>query len=160
MIGRKLQTPDADTLDAGLFGFDQDRRGGGQQPQYFKTQGRHGRALGTQHHRHPPHDAVALGPDREQAAPGGRLFQNMDVAQQPGKIEQEALRVLAEHRKPRHRKRLVEIRRITAAARSRPIPRAIAGSHRQKSDRCSAVRATCFGLPRRDSASYRPPRRD
>ena len=40
--------------------------------------------------------------------PAGRLFQHRHVAQQARKLEHEALRVLAQHREPGHRKRLVE----------------------------------------------------
>ena len=60
------------------------------------------------HHRHPPDNAIALGLDRDQAAPGSRLFETVNVAQQAREIEHERLGVLAQHRKPRHRKRLVE----------------------------------------------------
>src|SRR5258707_12481057 len=108
VIGRNLQTPDCDALDASLFGFDQDGRSGGRQPQYFKTQGWHNRALGLHYHRHPPDNAVTLGLDAEKAAPGGRLLQNRNVAEQSGKIDQETLWLLAEHRDTCRRKRFVE----------------------------------------------------
>ena len=108
-IGRDLETLDADTLDAGLVGLDEDRVGAGYHPQHFETQGRHGRALGLHDHRHPPDNTAAFGLDREQAAPGGRLFQHLDVAQQAGKIQHERLRFLAQHGEARHRQRLVEL---------------------------------------------------
>ena len=109
-VGRDLEPLDGETLDAGLVGSDENRVGAGRDPQHLETQRRHGRTLRLHHHRHAPDDAVALGPDREQAAPGSRLFQDVHVAQQTREIEQERLRLLAEHRQPRQRKRLVEFR--------------------------------------------------
>ncbi len=110
-IGRNLEAFDGDALDAGFFRFDEDGVGAGCDPQYLETQGRHGCALRQHHHRYPPDNSVALGLDREQATPGSRFFKNMNVAQQSGKIEQERLGRLAEHRQPRHRKRVVEFRK-------------------------------------------------
>ena len=66
-------------------------RRAGHHPQHLETQGRHHRALGPQHHRHPPDDAVALGLDREQAAPGGRLFQNATLRSRPVKSNMKGL---------------------------------------------------------------------
>ena len=66
-IRRNLETLDADALDSGLIGFDENGVGTGDHPQEFKTQRRHRHALGQQDHRHPPHNAVAFGPDGEQS---------------------------------------------------------------------------------------------
>ena len=109
-IGRDLETLDADALDAGLIGLDEDRVGAGRHPQHFEAQRRHGLALGQHQHRHPPDDAVAFLPDREQAPTGGGRFENRNVAQQTGPLEHEGLGFLAEHREARHRQRLVEFR--------------------------------------------------
>ena len=49
---------------------------------HLECQRRHGLALRLHDHRHAPHDAVALGLDREQAAPGGGMLQHRHVAQQ------------------------------------------------------------------------------
>ena len=108
MVGRNLNALDAEALDAGLLGLDQDRARPGGDAQHLERQRRHGLALRLHDHRHPPHDAVALGLDREQAAPGGGVLQHRHVAQQAGEIEHEALRLLAQHRKPGDRQRLVE----------------------------------------------------
>ena len=75
-------------------------------------------------HRHAADNAVALGLDGEQAAPGRRLLQHGHVAQQPRKLEHERLRLLAEHRKPGHWKFLVEIGANVRAHRIRRAPRA------------------------------------
>src|SRR5438067_8524843 len=96
-IRRKLQTTDGDALKPRLFGFDQDCPGRGYHPQYFKAQGRQNRALCLHQHRDPPDNAVALGLDREQAAPSSRFFQGMDVPQQTREIEEKTLRLLTEH---------------------------------------------------------------
>ena len=101
---------DADALDAGLVGLDQDGARAGGDAQHLEGQRRHGLALRQHDHRHAPHDAVAFGLDREQAAPGGGLLQHRHVAQQAREIEHEGLRLLAEHREPGDRQRLVERR--------------------------------------------------
>ena len=119
MVGRNLDALEAEALDAGLFGLDQDGAGAGGDAQHLECQRGHGLALRLHDHRHPPHDAVAFGPDREQAAPGGGMLQHRHVAQQAGKIEHEALRLLAQHRKTRDRQRLVERRRSPPAGRIR-----------------------------------------
>ncbi len=68
----------------------------GHHPQHLEGQRRHDVALRHHHHRHAPHDAVALGANAEQAAPGGGFFQHRDVSQQTREIEQERLRIAAE----------------------------------------------------------------
>ena len=108
MVGRNLKALDADALDAGRFGLDQDGPRSGGDAQHLECQRRHGLALRLHDHRHAPDDAVALGPDREQAAPGGGMLQHRHVAQQAREIEHEALRLLAQHREPGDRQRLVE----------------------------------------------------
>ena len=110
MVGRNLKPLDADALDAGLFGLDQDGAGSGGDAQNLECQRGHGLALRLHDHRHPPDDAVALGPDREQATPRGGMLQHRHVAQQAREIEHEALRLLAQHREPGDRQRLVERR--------------------------------------------------
>ena len=55
-------------------------------PQHLEGQGRHGDTLGHHDHRHAPDDAVTLGLDGEQAAPGRRLLQHRHVAQQAREI--------------------------------------------------------------------------
>jgi hypothetical protein len=102
-VGRKLKALDAEALDAGLFGFDQDRARAGSDPKHLETQRGHGLALRQHDHRHAPHDAVTLGLDREQATPGRGMFQHLGVAQQAREFEHEALRFLAQHRKSGHR---------------------------------------------------------
>ena len=108
-IGRDGETLDADALDAGLVGLDQDRPRAARDPQHLEAQGRHGDALGHHDHRHAADNAVTLGLDGEQAAPGRRLLQHGHVAQQPRELEHERLRLLAEHRKSGHWKFRVEI---------------------------------------------------
>jgi hypothetical protein len=117
MVGRNLDALEAEALDAGLFGLDQDGAGPGGDPKHLERQGGHGLALRLHDHRHPPHDAVAFGLDREQAAPGGGMLQHRHVAQQAGELEHEALRFLAQHRQSRHRQRLVEGRDFLGQAR-------------------------------------------
>ena len=107
-VGRQLKALDAETLDAALFGLDQDRARTGGDAQHLEAQRGHGLALRLHDHRHPPHDAIAFGLDGEQPASGRCVLQHLGVAQQAGEFEHEALRLLAEHRKPGHRKRLVE----------------------------------------------------
>ena len=108
-IGRKLQTADGDALDAGFVGLDQDRARGGHHSQDFKAQGRQRKALGLHQHRHPSDDSVTLALDREQPAPGSRLFEKRHVAQQPGKLDHETLRLLAKRGYAGHRERFVEL---------------------------------------------------
>ena len=55
----------------------------GRHPQHLEGQRRHDIALRLHHHRHAPHDAVTLGANAEQAAPGGGVFENRNVPQQP-----------------------------------------------------------------------------
>ena len=86
VVGRNLKALDADALDAGLVGLDQDRVGAGGDPQHLELSDGMVCALRLHDHRHPPHDAVAFGLDREQAAPGGRLLQHRHVAQQAREI--------------------------------------------------------------------------
>ncbi len=116
-IGRDGQTLDADALDAGLVGLDEDRSRAARDPQHLEAQGRHGDALGHHDHRYAADDAVTFGLDGEQAAPGRRLLQHGHVAQQPREMEHERLRLLAEHRKSGHRKFRVEIGMNVRAAR-------------------------------------------
>ena len=85
MVGRNLEALDADALDAGRLGRDQDRAGAGGHAQHLERQRRHGLALRQHDHRHPPHDAVALGLDREQAAPGGGCSSTGTLRSSPGK---------------------------------------------------------------------------
>ena len=108
-IRRDGETLDADALDAGLVGLDQDRPRAARDPQHLEAQGRHGDALGDHDHRHAADDAVTLGLDGEQAAPGRRLLQHGHVAQQPRELEHERLRLLAQHSKSGHWKFRVEI---------------------------------------------------
>ncbi|KTW14547.1 hypothetical protein SA9_12390 [Staphylococcus warneri] len=108
-VGRDRKARDAEALDAALVGLDQDGAGAAGHPQHFERQRRHGDALRDHHHRHPPDDAVALRPDREQAPPGGGLLEHRHVAQQSGKLEHELLRLLAEHCKPGDRQLFVEV---------------------------------------------------
>ena len=49
-------------------------------------------------HRHAPDDAVALGLDSEQPAPGGGVFEDRNILQQPGEAEHEGLRIAAQRR--------------------------------------------------------------
>ena len=94
-VGRNLESFDGNALDTRLVGFDENGVGPGRHTQYLETQRGHGGALRLHDHRHSPNDAVALGLDRKQTPPGGRLLQNWRVAQQSGKLEHESLRVLA-----------------------------------------------------------------
>ena len=68
--------------------------------------------LRLQYHRHPADDAVTLGNDRHQSAARGNLFENRDVAQQTGKLKEAWLRsrLVAERRKPREGKIIVDFR--------------------------------------------------
>ncbi len=109
-IGRNLETLDADALDAGLIGFDENRVGAGRDPQHFEAQRRHGRALGQHHHRHAADNAIAFGPDREQAPPRSRGFEKWNIPEQTRPLQHERLRLLAEHGEARQRQRLVEFR--------------------------------------------------
>ena len=78
--------------------------------QHLEAQRRHALALRIHDHRHAPHDAVALGYDGEQATPGSRLFQHLDVTQQPRELENKRVRIFAEHGKSGNRQFLVEVR--------------------------------------------------
>jgi len=61
-------------------------------------------------HRHAPDDAVASGPDREQAAAGGGLLEH-GRAQQAANVEHERAAAPAEHRKSGDRQLFVQIAR-------------------------------------------------
>src|SRR6476619_3204596 len=98
VVGRNLYALDAEALDAAFLGLDQDRARTGRDPQHLECQRGHGLTLRLHDHRHAPYDAVAFGPDREQATPGGGMLEHRYVAQQTGKIEHEALRLFAQHR--------------------------------------------------------------
>ena len=97
-----------------------------------------------------PDDAVALGPDREQAAPGRGLLQHRHVAQQPRKIEHEAAAAPRRASQARSPEASCRGRRARRAPRIRPAPRANCGSHRRISCRCSAAPATWPASPHRD----------
>ena len=108
-VGRDLKVLHADALDAVLFGLDEDGAGAARDPQHLETQRRHAHALGLHDHRHAADDAVALRHDGEEAAAGRGFFQHRHVTQQSRKLEDETLRVLAEHGESRDGKLRVEI---------------------------------------------------
>ena len=88
-VGRHLKAGQRDALDAGRIHPDQDGAGAGRHPQHLEGQRRHDLALRLHDHRHAPHDAVALGADAEQPAPGGGVFEDRNVSQQPREVEHE-----------------------------------------------------------------------
>ena len=111
IVGRNLQ-PQAlqdEAVDAGLVGLDHDGAGAAENPQDLEAQRRHAHVLGIHDHRHAAHDTVALGHDGEQAASGGGVFQHLHIAQQPAELEDEGIRVLAEHGETGDRQILVEV---------------------------------------------------
>src|SRR3984957_20266503 len=111
-VGRDIEPPNSDTFDTIPVVFSENRRGPRNDPQHFQTQRRHHMALRLQHHRHPADDAIALRNDGKKSAARGDFFENRDVAQQTGKLEEVRLgsRFVAKRRKSRERKVLVDFR--------------------------------------------------
>ena len=95
-VGRQFKAGHRDRAHAGFVGANQDGAGAGDDAQHFQGQRRHQGILRVHDHRDAADDAVALGLDREQPAPGGRLLDRRNVAQQSGKRHQERARIGAE----------------------------------------------------------------
>ena len=100
-VGRNLHAPEPEPDDAALVRLDEDRVRAGRDPQHLEAQRRHDVPLGQHDHRDPADDAVALRLDGEQAAPGGRVLDHGDVAQQPREVPHEPLCILAAGRDAR-----------------------------------------------------------
>jgi hypothetical protein len=92
-IGRHGQLGQADRDDAGVVGPDQEGVRPGRHPQDVERECRHHGAARPQHHRHPPHHAVALGADGEDAPPRGGPLQHRQIADQAGEADQRPVRV-------------------------------------------------------------------
>ena len=88
-VGRHFKTGHRHRAHAGVVGANEDGAGAGDDAQHFQGQRRHQGILRVHDDRDAANDAVALGFDREQPAPGGRLLDGWNVAQQSGKRHQE-----------------------------------------------------------------------
>ena len=92
-VGGHFQPGHGHAFDACFVHPDQNCSGARDHPQHFEAQRGHDVALRHHDHRHPPHDAVALGGDAEKPAPGGRALKGRYVLQQSRELEQKRCRI-------------------------------------------------------------------
>ncbi|MGY4457312.1 hypothetical protein ACVWYI_001272 [Bradyrhizobium sp. LB13.1] len=109
-VGRNLHAPQTHGPHTGLVGPDKQRRRARDDAQNLEAERGHDHALGAHDHRHAPDQAVALGPDREEAAAGCDLLDDGHVAQEAREFEQEAFgALLTDRRDAGEGQRLVDL---------------------------------------------------
>ena len=127
-VGRQFEAGHRDALDAGLVRPDQDgaRRRSTTRSISSVSDGTIV-ALRLHDHRHAPHDAVALGADAEQPAPGGGAVRASGCcAAVPGKLNRNGLGSAPSGRDAGRRRLRIGLRHRRSAGRSRRAPRATA----------------------------------